>query len=98
MYVNRPAPVPVPLLLVTAMATAPAACGGATAVMLVGELTVNDVAATPPNVTAVAPVNAVPVMVTEVPPESGPVAGATDVTAGAIATLVLIITSSDWVP
>ena len=93
-YVNRPAPVPVPLAVVTSMATVPAACGGATAVMLVGELTVKDVALTPPNVTAVAPVKPVPVMVTEVPPESGPLAGATEVTVGGIATLVLMSTDT----
>jgi hypothetical protein len=38
-----------------------------TAVILVAELTVNDVAATPPKLTAVAPVKLVPVIVIEVP-------------------------------
>lgn len=44
-----------------------------TAVMLVAELTVNDVAATPPKLTAVAPVKLVPVIVIEVlmPPLMG---------------------------
>ena len=37
----------------------------------------------PPKVTAVAPVKPVPVIVTEVPPVSGPDAGATLVTVGA---------------
>ena len=37
----------------------------------------------PPKVTEVAPVRFVPVMVTEVPPVAGPVAGDTDVTVGA---------------
>ncbi len=40
---------------------------GTTAVMLVAELTVIDVAAVPPKVTEVAPVKPVPVIVTEAP-------------------------------
>ncbi len=54
---------------------------GLVAVMLVAELTVN-VAAVDPKSTAVAPVNADPEMVTEVPPEGGPVDGFTPVTIG----------------
>lgn len=46
-------------------------------------LTVYDVAAVPPNDTAVAPVKFVPVIVTEVPPSVVPEAGETDVTTGA---------------
>ena len=41
------------------------------------------VAATPPKSTAVAPARSVPVIVTDVPPLVGPVAGLTPVTAGA---------------
>ena len=40
---------------------------GTTADILVEELTLNEVAATPPNDTAVAPINAVPVICTVVP-------------------------------
>ena len=49
----------------------------------VAELTVKPVAAAVPNLTAVAPVRFVPVMVTLVPPVVGPVVGLTTVTAGA---------------
>ena len=45
--------------------------------------TVNDVALLGPNLTDVAPVKLVPVMVTEVPPVVGPVFGLTAVTVGA---------------
>jgi hypothetical protein len=45
-------------------------------------LTVNEVAAVAPNFTAVAPLNDVPVMVTDVPPAPGPLAGAMEVTDG----------------
>ena len=43
-------------------------------------------AATPPIVTAVAPVSLVPVIVTVVPPKVVPLVGLSDVTAGADAT------------
>jgi hypothetical protein len=46
----------------------PAAWGGDTAVIEVALLTVKLAAATGPKLTAVAPVNPVPVIVTEVPP------------------------------
>ncbi len=49
----------------------------------VSELTVKLVAALAPKSTAVAPVNPVPVMVTDVPPAAGPVFGLTAVTVGA---------------
>src|SRR5690242_467165 len=65
------------------MSTAPALPAGAVAVIDVEELTVNDVAAVLPNLTAVAPLKLVPVIATDVPPASGPAAGVTDVTAGA---------------
>ena len=53
--------------------------GGTVAVILVGEFTVKD-ALTPPNWTAVAPVNPNPVMVTEVP--TGPLVGLKEPNAG----------------
>ncbi len=46
-------------------------------------LKVNELAAVPPNLTAVTPVNPVPVIVTLVPPAVGPLAGEIEVTAGA---------------
>ena len=46
-------------------------------------LTVNEAAGVAPNATAVAPVSAVPVIVTLVPPTVGPDAGLTLVTVGA---------------
>ena len=49
----------------------------------VAELTVKPVAAVAPNVTAVAPVKLVPVIVTVVPPAAGPDVGEIDVTVGA---------------
>ena len=55
---------------------------GEVAVIEVSELTVNDVAAVDPNLTAVAPVKPVPVIVTEVPPASGPAVGLMLVTVG----------------
>jgi hypothetical protein len=49
----------------------------------VGAVTVYEAAGVEPNVTAVAPVNPVPVIVTLVPPVAGPEVGATLVTVGA---------------
>ena len=74
----------VPLAVVTLTAAWPAAPAGDVAVMEVAELTVKLVAATPPKLTAVAPVKLVPVMVTLVPPATGPVLGAIDVMVGAV--------------
>ena len=51
--------------------------------MVVGLTTVKLVAGTPPNVTAVAPVRLVPVIVTRVPPRVVPLVGPSDVTVGA---------------
>jgi hypothetical protein len=56
---------------------------GDVAVIEVAELTVKPVALVAPNLTAVAPVNAVPVIVTDVPPVAGPDVGEIDVTVGA---------------
>ena len=50
--------------------------------MEVALTTVTPVAAAPPNVTAVAPVKLVPVMVTDVPPTPGPLEGDIEVTVG----------------
>ena len=68
-YVNADDVVPVAYGLVTATATAPAACAGVTAVIEVALATVKDTAATPPNVTAVAPEKLVPLIVTDAEPE-----------------------------
>jgi hypothetical protein len=67
--------------VVTVTSTVPLP-GGAVAVIEVGPLTVNDVAGVPPNDTAVTPVNPVPVMITLVPPATGPLLGETLVTVG----------------
>jgi len=61
----NPARDPVPPGVVTD--TLPEAATPTIAVTLVAETTVNEVAAVPPKLTAVAPVNSVPVMVTIVP-------------------------------
>ena len=53
------------------------------AVIWVALLTVNESAAVPANLTAVAPEKFVPVMVTLVPPAAGPIFGATSVTVAA---------------
>jgi hypothetical protein len=56
---------------------------GATAVIALAELTVKLLAALAPNFTALAPVKLVPVMLTVVPPVSGPVLGLKLATVGA---------------
>src|SRR5438034_7382296 len=77
--------VPVPPAVVTLILpdTAPA---GTVAVILVAELTEKVVAATPPNFTEVAPVKAVPLMVTTVP--TGPLVGVNEEIVGAAAVTV----------
>jgi hypothetical protein len=72
----------VPPVAVTVMSTVPAPTGDV-AVIEVAELSVKLVALVAPNFTAVAPVNKVPVIVTDVPPDPGPVVGEIDVTVGA---------------
>ncbi len=72
----------VPAPVVTFTSTAPAACAGAVACTEVADSGVTAVAATPPNVTPVAPVRFVPVIVTTVPPAIGPDVGLIDVTVG----------------
>ena len=64
------------------MSTVPVPAGDV-AVIEVAELTVKPVAGVAPKVTAVAPVNPVPVMLTEVPPAVGPEVGEIRVTVGA---------------
>ena len=72
----------VPLVLVTVTSLAPAVPAGAVAVIEVADLTVKLEAAVAPKSTAVTAVKPVPVMVTAVPPASGPAAGLTLVTVG----------------
>jgi hypothetical protein len=60
-----------------------AAAAGTVTVICVGEFTVNVDAFTVPNRTAVAPVNPVPVIVTELPPPTGPELGDTPLIVGA---------------
>src|SRR5258708_39579583 len=76
-YVKRSAELvaEVPPAVVTVTSTPPAPPAGAVAVTLVGLTTVNEVAAVLPKLTAVAPVNAVPVPVPSVPPAAGPGVG-----------------------
>ena len=73
----------VPVGLLTTTSTVPAASAGEKAVIEVSELTVKLVAALLPKVTAVAPVKALPVIVTDVPPAVLPLVGLTLVTDGA---------------
>jgi hypothetical protein len=83
-YVNlSAATVPlVPPAVVTVISTVPALSAGDTAVIDVALLTVKLVAAVLPNVTPVAAVKPVPVMVTDVPPARGPAPGAIAETTG----------------
>jgi hypothetical protein len=73
----------VPLVgVVTVMSTVPVPAGEV-AVIWVAELTVNEVAGVLPKLTAVAPVNRAPVIVTDVPPAAGPDEGLTLLMTGA---------------
>ena len=72
----------VPLAAFTVMSRVPADCAGATATICVLDFSAN-VADTEPNRTVIAPVNPVPVIVTDVPPAVGPDDGVIDVTVGA---------------
>ena len=76
----------VPPTVATVMLTTPAEPGGETAVIWVAEFTVYEVALLVPNFTALAPVASiklVPVMVMDVPPAVGPLAGVMALTVGA---------------
>jgi hypothetical protein len=77
----------VPPNVVTVTSTVPTASTGDVAVIDVAEFTVNG-AAVPPNLTAVAPVKPVPVIVTVVPPLVEPVVGLIAVTTGNTAVTV----------
>ena len=72
----------VPPGLVTVTSTVPAGSAGTVAVIEMYDVT-EYVAAPVPNLTLVAPVNPVPVMVTVPPPAGRPAAGVTAVTVGA---------------
>jgi hypothetical protein len=72
----------VPADVVTVISTVPGDSAGAVALMDVALETVNVVAAIPPNFTAIAPVKAVPVIVTKLPPVVNPDGGETPVTTG----------------
>jgi hypothetical protein len=61
-----------------------AGAAGEAAVTMEAETTLKLVAATVPNLTVVAPVKPVPVMVTVVPPPTGPEVGDTPVNAGGL--------------
>ena len=71
-----------PFGVVTFTLTRPAVWPGALAVSVVSLMTVMLVASVPPNVTAVAPVKFVPVIVTLVMPDTGAVGGTTLATVG----------------
>ena len=88
----------VPAEVVTVTSTEPVDPAGATADSEVAEVTLNEVAAVDPNLTAVAPVKPLPVTVTEVPPLVGPDEGATAVTVGAAGVDVDAATSTPTPP
>jgi len=73
----------VPPGLTTVTSIVPADSLGSTAVMLVEELTVNELAATVPKSTTLAPEKFVPVIVTDVPPAVPPRLGLVPLTVGA---------------
>jgi hypothetical protein len=68
--------------LVTVTVTAPALPAGVVAVIVVLFTTTTLVAAVPPNVTVAPAAKFVPVIVTAVPPATGPLFGATLLTVG----------------
>jgi len=72
----------VPFGVVTVTSTVPAVSAGETAVILVAESATKLVAPIAPNFTVIAPLKLVPVIVTVVPPPTGPLAGATFLTVG----------------
>ena len=72
----------VPFGVVTVTCTVPAVSAGEAAVIEPSRLTVNMVALAEPNLTAVASLRLVPVIVTSVPPATGPSLGLTPVTVG----------------
>jgi hypothetical protein len=88
MYVNSVLAALLPAGVVTTTLAVPADPAGVVAVMDVALTTETLVAATPPIVTPVAPVNPVPVIVTAVPPAVVPLVGVREVTVGAGVTYV----------
>jgi hypothetical protein len=86
-YVKPPASAPVrPSGFVTRTSTEPAACGGVTAVMVVGPSTVTLDATTPPTRTVAPALKFAPVMVIAVPPVVRPDRGVTSVTVTVVGT------------
>ena len=79
--------------MVTVTSTVPEPAGAGT-VMDLAELTVNGVAATAPNFTPVTPVKLVPVMVTEVPPDTMPTLGETPLTIGGAGVLEAVMSTA----
>src|SRR5438105_320640 len=73
----------VPPTVVTVTSTPAGLSGGEAATIEVAVLTAKLAAATEPNLTALAALKFVPLMVTLVPPATGPILGASPVTAGA---------------
>ena len=71
-----------PEAVTTCTSTGPATWFGVTAEIVVGEVTLKDEAATPPNVTAVTPTKLLPVIVTVAPPDVVAVPGDTLLTEG----------------
>ncbi len=69
----------VPLDVVTETLTGPAAWAGVTATICLADFTLNELAVVVSNFTCVTPENPVPVMVTEVPPATGPLVRESDV-------------------
>jgi hypothetical protein len=74
----------VPPGVTTVTSTVPAGPAGAVTVILLVELTVNVAAAEEPKLTAETPLKLVPVIVTVVPPATGPADGLTPVTVGGL--------------
>jgi hypothetical protein len=70
-----------PTAFTTVIVTTPAALAGVVTTIEVGD-TDTIVAAVPPKVTSVVPVNPVPVIVTDVPPVIGPLPGVNEVIVG----------------
>jgi hypothetical protein len=71
----------VPSGVVTVTSTVPTGSAGVVALIEVSEITTNG-ADVPPKSTAVAPVKPLPLMITAVPPETGPEVGLTALTVG----------------
>src|SRR5712691_3478267 len=82
MYWSRRDGSVVPAEVVTVTSTVPAACAGLTAVIVASSTTLKLAADAAPKLTPVTPVlNPVPLIVTDVPPATGPLFGVTPVTA-----------------